>query len=158
MTPSFTLRSYRPEDEEFIHQLYCTRRQKEMAMAQFTPEQAIAFLLQQSQAMHTHYQAHFSPEEHYVIELDGEPAGRIWTETRAEELRLLDVALLPKCRRLGIGKKLLADLTTRARELKLPVTLCVSSINEDAQRFYRSLGFQLVKADGPNLFLELPAG
>ena len=38
-----------------------------------------------------------------VIERGGEPIGRLYLDRRAEEIRIIDIALLPAHRRAGIG-------------------------------------------------------
>jgi ribosomal protein S18 acetylase RimI-like enzyme len=62
------------------------------------------------------------------------------------ELRLVDIAVLPRQANQGIGTALLEDLLARAREAGLPVTLHVDLTNP-ARHLYERLGFVSVSVD-----------
>ncbi len=60
----------------------------------------------------------------------------------ADEVQLMNVATLPKVRRHGHGRALVADMIAHARERKFAlITLEVRRGNEPARALYRSLGF-----------------
>lgn len=62
-------------------------------------------------------------------------------ESEAGEYYLDSLAVLPEYRGRGIGRKLLEHGIGRGTSQNLTVTLAVDSINDKAQRLYRSLGF-----------------
>jgi len=65
-------------------------------------------------------------------------------ETQAGELYLDSLCVKPSYRRQGIASSLIKASIKRARELKLPsVGLLVDFANPNAEKLYRSLGFQL---------------
>jgi len=66
-------------------------------------------------------------------------------ETQAGEFYLDSVGVLPGCRGGGIGRKLLLSMRDHAFALGFPrVGLLVDIENPDAERLYRSLGFEYV--------------
>jgi GNAT superfamily N-acetyltransferase len=78
--------------------------------------------------------------EFYVILIDGAEAGRIYLHERAEELRLMDIALLPPFQRRGAGGALIKAVLDRATAKALKVGIHVESFNP-AMRLYTRLGF-----------------
>ena len=69
----------------------------------------------QFQAQHRFYQEHFSGAAFDIIELASKPIGRLYVERRAEEIRIIDIALLPPYRGQGIGRALLQTLLSRSQ-------------------------------------------
>ncbi len=64
-------------------------------------------------------------------------------ETDASEVYLDSIAVLPEYRGLGIGKQLLLALKERAfNEYGKPLGLLVDFENPDAERLYKSVGFE----------------
>jgi len=62
-----------------------------------------------------------------------------------DELELLALGVLPAARRLGVGRRLLAQVLAAARASGgRRVTLEVASSNAPARRLYESAGFQLL--------------
>lgn len=57
----------------------------------------------------------------------------------------LHINLLPPYRRMGLGKRLMSTLEQTLREHHCPgVSLCVSSQNHGAMKFYESCGFRVL--------------
>jgi len=75
-----------------------------------------------------------------VIELNGKPAGRLYVERQAEEIRLVDISLLPEYRGRGCGGSLLRTLLSEAGAAGQRVVLHVERHNR-AVRLYQRLGF-----------------
>lgn len=61
-----------------------------------------------------------------IIELHGVPAGRLTVSVGAEEIRIIDLALLPGFRRQGIGSATLADVKQEATRHGLPLRMTVA--------------------------------
>ena len=74
----------------------------------------ISFLDLQFQAQHTHYQKHFPEASYQIIVQVGEPIGRLYLDRRPEELRIIDIALLPEQRGGGIGGALMRRILDEA--------------------------------------------
>jgi ribosomal protein S18 acetylase RimI-like enzyme len=83
------------------------------------------------------YRSMFPTGEFLIIELAGKPAGRIVISRGENEIRVVDVALLPEWRNHGIGTFLMRQICAGAEK---PVRLCVLK-NNRARRWYQRLGF-----------------
>ena len=92
------LRPMTDADLPFLHQVYAGTRADELAKTAWSDEEKQAFLDLQFQAQHTHYQKHFPEASYQIIEQVGEPIGRLYLDRRPEEVRIIDIALLPEQR------------------------------------------------------------
>lgn len=63
-------------------------------------------------------------------------------ETEADEFYLDSLAIYPEYRRRGIARQLLKRATEHAASLNLPAALLVDKGNPNAERLYRSVGFE----------------
>src|SRR5947207_14155770 len=96
-----------PEDEPFLQQLYASTRAEELAQVPWTDEQKAAFCRMQFAAQRQHYQEHYAGASFDVIELEGQPIGRLYVARWASEIRIVDIGLLPEYRGRGIGSEVL---------------------------------------------------
>ncbi|HSB63293.1 MAG TPA: GNAT family N-acetyltransferase [Thermoanaerobaculia bacterium] len=148
-----TLRPARPEDREFLLSVYASTRAEELAPVPWTDEQKGAFLRMQFDAQDAHYRAHHEGATYDVIEVDGVPAGRLTLHRRPKEIRLVDIALLPRFRGSGIGTSLVAELIAESEKRGVPLTIHVEMSNP-ARRLYERLGFTPVEEHGVYLLME----
>lgn len=142
-------------DEPFLRVVYDTTRTDEMALVPWNGEQKAAFLSMQFHAQHTYYHAQFPDAKYDILEQNGQPIGRLYTDMRAEELRILDIALLPEYRNNGIGTALIQRLMSEAQEAGVALTLHVESFNP-ARRLYERLAFTFVQVDGIYILMTWP--
>lgn len=134
-------RRMRPEaDLPFLFRLYASTREDELAPVPWNAEQKAAFLAQQFQAQHSHYMQHMPQADWMVIELDGQPVGRLYLDTRESELRIVDIALMPAQRGRGLGRAILTDVLELAERGGRGVGIHVEQFNP-AMRLYQRLGF-----------------
>lgn len=156
------LRAMSPDDLPFLSGLYASTRLDEIDQVDWPDAQKAAFLEQQFNAQHQHYQAHFADAEYLVIEkLDNDsnpsgawrPIGRLYLDERDDEIRLIDIALLPEERNAGLGSRFLRRLLIIAGQRGLSVRLHVEQFNPAAE-WYRRFGFRLVEDRGVYLFME----
>lgn len=77
----------------------------------------------------------------YVIELEGEPVGRLRVVRSAEWLEIAGIQILPERQNGGIGAAVVADLQAEARARRVPAVLQVAVDNPSAERLYARLGF-----------------
>ena len=150
---SVTLRACHAGDEPFLFQVYASTRQEELAPLGWSIAQQHAFLTQQFQAQHQHYHSHYSSADFLVIVNAGQPIGRIYVERCPNQIRLIDIALLPEYRNAGIGSRLLADLLDEATQTGKPVRIHVEKFNP-ALRLYERLGFAIAEDRGVYWFME----
>lgn len=80
-----------------------------------------------------------------VAEQDGAAVGYVGCQTVLDEGYITNVAVSPDCRRQGIGRALIAELTERAKRAGLAfVTLEVRASNAPALALYEGAGFRRV--------------
>lgn len=150
------LRDEQTNDDAFLRALYASTRSDELAVTGWTPAQADAFLRMQFDLQRLHYRTHFADARFLIVERDGRPIGRLYVHYTPEDVRVLDIALLPDARGNGVGRRLLEDVIDRADRLGAPVTLHVA-VGSAAKRLYERLGFRTVTQDPMNVFMERPA-
>ncbi|KAA3663385.1 MAG: N-acetyltransferase [Chloroflexi bacterium] len=148
-----TLRSITPDDKLFLCRLYASTREDELSVVPWSDAEKESFLTMQFNAQHTYYQEQFKQAEFLVVELDGEPIGRLYIDRRQDEIRLIDIALLTSHRRKGIGSMLLKDLLTEGSAANLPVRIHVEH-NNPALSLYTQLGFKHIEDQGVYFLME----
>ncbi|MHA7632843.1 GNAT family N-acetyltransferase [Corallococcus sp. M7] len=149
------LRPVTPADDAFLFALYVSTRARELAAWGLPPAQAEPFLRMQYQAQARHYAATHPQEGHAIIEVEGAPVGRQWLVRTAEELLLVDVALLPEHQGRGLGTQLLKAIQAEAALSRVPARLHVTRDNP-ALRLYTRHGFTPTPGSDPAApYLEL---
>jgi ribosomal protein S18 acetylase RimI-like enzyme len=147
------LRPVRDADEPFLLSVYAATREEELAPVSWTAEQKDAFLAMQFAAQSSHYAQHYTGMSSDVILVDGEPAGRLLVARWTEEIRIVDIALLPAFRGRGAGGELLAELMDEATEMAKRLSIHVERENR-ARGLYERLGFRPVGETGVYLRME----
>lgn len=155
MAPS--LRPIAPADEPFLLELYASTREEELAVVPWTPEQKRAFVEMQFRAQDGDYRRHDPNASFDVIEVNGERVGRLLVHRGSEELRVLDISLLPPWRGRGIGGELMRALIAEARAEGKPVRIHVERFNR-ARTLYERLGFREVADAGVYALMECVPG
>lgn len=152
-----SLRPVGPEDVEFLYQLYASTREEELSVVPWTPEQKDAFLRQQFQAQHAHWSEHYPAASFDLVLEDGEPVGRLYVDRWPREIRVVDIALLPRHRRGGIGTALLRRVLDEGDAAGKPVSIHVEMFNP-ARGLYERLGFVEKDTHGVYVLMERPPG
>lgn len=142
-------------DQEFLAELYASTRREEVAQTGWSPEEQEAFLRQQFDAQHRHYQQYYADARFLVLERFGAPIGRLYLQTRERErdVRLVDIALMPSARGQGVGQRILEDLLEAAGARGLAVSIHVE-VNNPAMSLYRRLGFREIDENGVYRLME----
>ena len=79
---------------------------------------------------------------------------RLYADRKDDELRILELSLLPAYRGRGIGTTILTALMKEAENGRVPVRLHVETASP-ALRFYERLGFRRVKlVNGAHYLME----
>jgi ribosomal protein S18 acetylase RimI-like enzyme len=149
------LRPAGDDDRAFLAEVYGSTRADELAMLPWSDEQKAAFLAHQFEAQDTHYRAHYDGAAFDVIEVDGEPAGRLYVHRGAHEIRIVDIALAPAFRGRGLGTGLLRALIAEADSGGRTLSIHVEMSNR-ARSLYERLGFRAVGEHGPYVLMERP--
>lgn len=153
MSLSVVLRSVQPEDTAFLYRVYASTREDELASLGWGTAQKDAFLLMQFNAQHRYYQEQFPDAVYQIIMVNDSPAGRLYVHRGSEEVRIIDIALLPEYRSLGIGAMLLTDLLADAAGTRKPVRIHVEQTSP-ALRLYQRLGFTVIADRGIYVLME----
>src|SRR3954470_7572244 len=95
------------DDEEFLVSVYASTRAEELAQVDWPEENKNAFIKWQFDMQRQEYLKRFPDAEYYLIVIDNQPAGRIWIGEDDEQVRLLDIAILPEFQNRGAGTALL---------------------------------------------------
>jgi ribosomal protein S18 acetylase RimI-like enzyme len=148
-----TLRPVVDADLPLLARLYASTRQEEVAQTGWPTEMQQAFLHQQHEAQHSHYQAVFAQAEWSIIERAGQAVGRLYWDERTDDLHVVDITLLPEFRGQGWGGALLADVLAHAGERGKAVTIHIEKTNP-ARSLYDRLGFRVVEDRGLYDFLR----
>lgn len=148
-----TLRAVTPDDRPFLCALYGSTRAEELAPVPWSDEDKQAFVAMQFEAQDRHYHEHYAGATFDVILVGGEPAGRLYVARGENEIRIVDIALLPECCNRGIGGTLVRGLQDEARASGRPLRIHVERFNP-ALRLYERLGFTAIADRGVYLFLE----
>lgn len=150
-----TLRPVTDDDEEILLKIYASTREDEMQQAVgWTDEQKEMFLRWQLQMQRRDYEARFPDADYQLILFKGKPAGRIWIGRAPEQIRLLDIAILPEFQNRKIGGYLIRQLIKESEETGIPLRHMIYKLNTDARRFYERLGFVLKEDDRMYLLME----
>ena len=98
------------------------------------------FINMQFEAQHQFYPQQYPRATHEIILLDGRPIGRMMVERVEDEIRGVDIALLPEYRSAGYGGLLIHALLNEAAQTGKPFRIQVVKWNR-AVRLYERLGF-----------------
>jgi GNAT superfamily N-acetyltransferase len=148
-----SLRPVDPVDEEFLYRVYGSTRELELAQLDWSRAQKDAFVRMQFDAQRRYYAEHYAGASFDVIVLDGQPVGRLYVARWPEEIRIVDIALLPEHCGQGIGTTLLNDVLAEGAATGKPVTIHVERFNP-ALRLYRRMGFTAAEDRGVYLLLR----
>jgi len=150
---SITLRDATAQDETFLREVYASTRAKEMTLVPWTDEQKAAFLKFQFDAQDSYYRSQYPRASFQVICHDDEPIGRLYVLREDEQIRILDVTILPDRRAQGLGSTLIDELLAEAIATKRSLTIWVEADNRSQSLFLRK-GFSMVQEEGFNQLLE----
>lgn len=154
---AIVLRPVSEDDLPFLEALYASTRAEEVAATGWPVEMQRQFLHQQHAAQHAHYQAHFGHAAWRILEQAGQPIGRLYWDEKADDLHIIDIALVPSMRGTGLGGALLRDLASHAARSGKGLTVFVEQQNP-ARRLYQRLGFKPVENHGIYEFMRRAAG
>jgi len=153
-----TLRPVVPEDEELLLDIYASTREEEIKQVGWSEEQKRMFLRWQLGLQRQDYELRFPRADYSIVLFEGEPSGRLWVARVEDQIRLLDIAILPAYQNRRIGTHLLHTLIEESERVGKPLRHWIYKLNTGARRFYERLGFRLIEDDRAYLFMERPPG
>ena len=151
------LRPVEEKDTAFIEAVYRTTREDELNLTNWSEYQKSAFIHMQSAAQLTEYKTKFPSARFQVIIYKKKDAGRFFTCETENDIRLLDITVLPEFRGKGIGTDLLHRLIQRSNKVQKKISLHVI-VSNPALKLYKRLGFVDIKKDGFHYYMEREPG
>lgn len=150
---SMTLRPANAADEEFFLRLYQSSRGDDLRGLGWDEDRISEFLSMQYEAQNNFYTTDFPNASDATVLLNTVPIGRLIVDRRSDEIRLVDVALLPDFRNRGIGSEIIRDLQKDAGFQRKPLRLQVIRFNRAIGLFER-LGFVRTSETGTHFQME----
>lgn len=153
MITNVRLRSIVPEEEQLLFRIYSSTREEELAQVPWDDAGKEAFLRQQFAAQHKHYRQYFPEASFDLIVIDGKAAGRLYVDRSQEEIRIVEISLLPEFRGRGIGSSLIRGVLEEAAAARKPVRIHVEFYNR-AKGLYERFGFRELSENGVYILME----
>jgi len=141
------------KDNLFIETVYRSTREDELKLTNWNEQQKSAFICMQSMAQQAEYKIKFPGASWQVITFNKQDAGRFYTWEDDDEIRLIDITLLPPFRGRGIGNFLLGELIKRSNKVQKKISLHVDPVNP-VLKLYLRLGFVHIKNNGRHFYME----
>ncbi|MBL1264484.1 GNAT family N-acetyltransferase [Candidatus Methylomicrobium oryzae] len=154
---SFSLRPCGASDHDFLYAVYASTRTEELALVDWDESRKAQFLEMQFSAQHRYYHENYANTDFSVILFDNRMAGRLYIARWPEEIRIVDLALLPEFRNAGIGTAILKSVLSEAAAVRKPVRIHVERFNP-AISLYRRLGFVEIGEHGVYFLMECGCG
>jgi ribosomal protein S18 acetylase RimI-like enzyme len=150
---SISLRPATVDDQEFLLALYKSSRGDDLRGLGWEEERIDDFLEMQYAAYQNFLTSDHPDIQDQIVLSFGEPVGHLAVEHRPEEIRLVDVSLIPEQRQHGTGTLLIQELQTQAAAAKRPLRLQVIRFSRAVGLFER-LGFRRTSETGSHFQME----
>jgi ribosomal protein S18 acetylase RimI-like enzyme len=147
------LRPVEDGDRAFLIELYGSVREPELAHVPWDDGTRRAFVEHQFGAQDAHYRQNYPGATLDLVEVDGEPAGRLYVHRGPSDIRIMDIALAPAFRGRGIGTALLRGLMAEAQQSGRTLSIHVE-MNNPARTLYERLGFRPAGEHGVYVLME----
>jgi len=151
------LRTVQEKDTAFIEAVYRTTREAELNLTNWSEHQKSAFISMQSAAQLAEYKTKCPGAIFQVIIYNKKNAGRFFTCENEDDIRLLDITILPEFTGKGIGTDLMHRLIDRSNKVQKKISLHVEPSNP-ALKLYQRLGFIHIKNNGRFYYMEREPG
>lgn len=150
---NITLRPVGPDDYDFLVEVYGSTRAEELALVPWTTEEQQLFVRSQFAAQQDHYAKKYPTASHDIILSNDRPVGRLYVARLDQEIRIIDITLLPNERNAGIGSFLIKQLLNEANRTNRMTRIYVEEFNPSLRLFER-LGFSPSEQHGIHLLLQ----
>lgn len=155
--PGLRFRTIHEGDMDFLKKVYRSTRETELNLTSWNEQQKSNFISQQFEAQHQYYTENYTGA-HFTLILVGEQrAGRLYAVEWPDEIRIIDLTLLPEFRGKGYGSQILRSILDHGATNRKKVGIHVERTNP-AMKLYDRLGFLIQEDKGVYQFLEwIPA-
>jgi ribosomal protein S18 acetylase RimI-like enzyme len=141
---AITLRPELPGDEPFIRQLNLETIAADLGASAWAEPMRSHLLGVQYAGRRQSHRENYPGAVSHVIEADGAQVGWVVVNTMPDEVRIVDIMVLPTQRGRGIGTAVLRGILASTAA---PVRLNVYITNHAAIRLYERLGFRRTGGD-----------
>ena len=148
-----TFKTIEDQDHPFILKVYRSTREKELLFTYLTEEQKNSFIWMQLTAQLTDYKKNYKGATYQIIVYNRKPAGRLYLWETINEIRILDISLLPEFQGKGIGTEILTNIIKSAKVKNKKVSLHVTHDNP-AKNLYKRLGFKKIITSMTHDYME----
>lgn len=138
--PVFTLRPAEDSDEALLLRVFAESHCAGYELLGLEPSALASLIRMQFQARQAQYRDYPGGGE-YLICRDEIVLGNCWLSDTAEQIRVLDIAVLAEHRRQGVARTVLGQVCAQAAAADKPVRLSVWHQNIPALELYRAFGF-----------------
>lgn len=132
-------------DEPFLLALYATLRAAEMNIVPWTDEQKNTFINSQFQSQQNHYRSKYPEGSFQIIEFENGKVGRLYICELEDEIRIIDLTILPEYHELGLETEIVSDILKKAAK---PVRIYLENLNYSDGLIYKRLGFRIISDEG----------
>lgn len=143
-----SLRAMRSSDSIFMESLYRTTRD-DLRMLDAEEDFIDEFIDLQRRAQTQGYGDMFPNAMYFVVEYHSERIGRVVLDFGQNEIRVVDIAMIPAARGKGYGGQVLQVVQMAAGKVMAPVALTVRFDHLRAKQLYARLGFAVEEAQIP---------
>jgi ribosomal protein S18 acetylase RimI-like enzyme len=150
---SITLRPAAEDDQDFLLELFKSSRGDDLRGLGWDEERISEFLEMQYEAQQNFVTADHPKLTDQIVLAEGTPVGHFAVEQRPNEIRLVDLSLLPEHRNCGTGALLIQELQAQAAAAKRPLRCQVIRFNRAVGLFER-LGFRRTSETGTHFQME----
>jgi ribosomal protein S18 acetylase RimI-like enzyme len=140
------IRPAKDSDKHFIASLYRATR-SDLRLIDAETEFIETLIGQQQQAQAIGYGGQFPNALYFIVEHHGEAIGRLVVDFGPNEIRLVDIALIPEVRSQGYALGILRALKHAAGSVCVPLVLTVYKQNLVARHLYEKEGFCIERGD-----------
>jgi len=149
----YHIRHETADDIPFLRRLFETVRQADFAELQWPDAIKQEFFDSQFLFQRSHRQQAYAGADRLIVMQGATSIGNLCLWEGSEEMRLVDISLLPDWRGRGLGTALLKALQKHAAHRNYTVNLSVREDNP-ARQLYRKLGFIETRSEGPDLLMR----
>lgn len=141
------LRIETADDKPFLERLFISVRASEPGFSDWPLPMRDQFLVSQFRFQGQHY-ANYPGKVFSIVEYEGQPVGRLYLSHTEQQIRIVDISLMPEARGQQLGTLLLRQVQAQGQALGKPIGLSVEMGNR-ARLLYHRLGFVETAQDIP---------
>lgn len=148
MPDGLNIRPANHADNPFLEKLHHSTRQ-DLQLIDADKEVVESIMELQLKAQTQGYGSQFPNAMYFVVERHCEPIGKVTVDFGHNEVRLVDLALIPAARGKGLGAEIIRAFQQAATMVAVPMTLSVMQSNFPAKALYQKLGFVTASVEIP---------